>query len=99
MNSGAISELPVSDSRCGAVAGVVGSAGPLAGDDDEVVAAPPLQAAKPSTAARPATVMTRGPRPGRRPGGGCAPSASTDNVPSLVLDRSGEGTTAHAFAH
>src|SRR6516164_9384565 len=91
MNRGAISELPVSDSACDADAGVVGSAGLLSGDDDGVLAAPPLQAARLRTPpmasrARTSTVRTRGLRPGWRPGGCCTSSASNDNVPSLVLD-------------
>ena len=99
MNSGAISELPVSDSRCGAGTGVVGSAGLLPGDDDEVLAAPPLQAARLRAAARTSAVRTRGLRPGRRPGRGCVSSASNDNVPSLVLDPKREGKTVLALAH
>src|ERR1700685_2657754 len=85
VNRGAISELPVSDNCCAADAGVVGSAGPLAGGDDGLLAAPPVQAARPSAAARANAVTARGLRPGWRPGGGCASSASNDNVPSLVF--------------
>jgi len=53
--------------------------------DDGVLAAPLVQAARPSTAARANAVAARGPGPGRRPGSGCASSASNDNVPSLVF--------------
>jgi hypothetical protein len=81
-NSGAITELPVSDSVRAADAGTEGA---VAAPDDEATAgekpgelAGALQAAR-ARAAADTAIAARARVPARRPEGGCARSASNDN--------------------
>ena len=90
-NSGAISELPVSDSVADADAGVVSAAG--AAEDGDGGKAPelPLHAARARTAAEVNTVKTAARLRARLSRGGRASSAAfNNNVPSLALNRSAD---------
>jgi len=103
VNSGAISELPVSDSVCEMDAGVVGAAAPAtedavpAGADPGGVLAP--QAARARAAAEVNAIPASARLPARPSKGGCACSASNDNLPSLVLDPNADGQALPVHAH